>query len=88
MQTYTIKAAAEKMRLTPVTIRYYDKEGLLPFIERRESGYRIFSESDLEMLRMIGEYEGTESVLKIIKTSGDVDESLFEIPADYQVMSY
>lgn len=37
---------------------------------------------------MIGEYEGEETVLKIIKTSDKVDNSLFEIPADYQVMSY
>ncbi len=53
MQTYTIKAAAEKMNLTPATLRYYDKEGLLPFMERKESGYRIFSENDLEMLKII-----------------------------------
>lgn len=37
---------------------------------------------------MIGEYEGEETVLKIIKTSDKVDNSLFEIPADYQVVSY
>lgn len=53
MQTYTIKTAAEKMNLTPATLRYYDREGLLPFMERKESGYRMFSETDLEMLRII-----------------------------------
>ena len=31
---YTIKQAAELTNLTPVTLRYYDKEGLLPFVER------------------------------------------------------
>lgn len=44
---YTIKKVAERMNLTPSTIRYYDKEGLLPFIERKASGYRLFAESDI-----------------------------------------
>ena len=51
--SYTIKEAAEIMNVTPTTLRYYDKQGLLPFMERRESGYRIFSENDILMLRVI-----------------------------------
>ncbi len=39
--------------MTPVTLRYYDKQGLLPFMERKESGYRIFSDGDIAMLRVI-----------------------------------
>lgn len=50
---YTIKQAAELMNVTPVTLRYYDKQGLLPFVERKESGYRIFSEADIAMLQVI-----------------------------------
>ncbi len=50
---YTIKQAAELMNVTPVTLRYYDKQGLLPFMERRESGYRMFSDGDIAMLRVI-----------------------------------
>ena len=50
---YTIKQAAELTNLTPVTLRYYDKQGLLPFMERRESGYRMFSDGDIAMLRVI-----------------------------------
>lgn len=50
---YTIKQAAELTNLTPVTLRYYDKQGLLPFIERRETGYRMFSDGDIAMLRVI-----------------------------------
>ncbi len=51
--SYTIKEAAKIMNVTPTTLRYYDKQGLLPFMERRESGYRIFSENDILMLRVI-----------------------------------
>ena len=41
-ERYTIKDAAQMMGVPTSTIRYYDKEGLLPFMERMESGYRIF----------------------------------------------
>ena len=51
--SYTIKQAAEIMNVTPTTLRYYDKQGLLPFMERKESGYRIFSEEDIKMPRGI-----------------------------------
>lgn len=49
MKKYTIKEVSEIMKLPISTIRYYDKEGLLPFIERKASGYRIFTESDIQM---------------------------------------
>ena len=42
-----IKEVAQKTNLEPHTIRYYEQEGLLPFIERDEHGYRNFRESDL-----------------------------------------
>lgn len=50
---YTIKQAAELTNLSPVTLRYYDKQGLLPFMQRKESGYRMFSDGDIAMLRVI-----------------------------------
>jgi len=50
---YTIKEAAIKMNLPVSTIRYYDKQGLLPFVQRSESGYRMFSEKDIGLLNMI-----------------------------------
>ena len=40
--TYTIKQVSEMMSLPVSTIRYYDKMGLIPFLEKNESGYRHF----------------------------------------------
>ncbi len=51
--TYTITQVAAKMGLTTYTVRYYDKEGLLPFVDRTKSGTRIFKESDFEWLSLI-----------------------------------
>jgi DNA-binding transcriptional MerR regulator len=50
---YTIKQAAEKMGLSIYTLRYYDKEGLLPFIERDNAGNRFFTQNDMEWLEVI-----------------------------------
>ena len=46
-------AKSQKLVHLPIsTIRYYDKEGLFPTLERT-SGIRKFSEKELEALRMI-----------------------------------
>ena len=50
---YTIKQISEKTKLTEHTIRYYDREGLIPLITRTQSGIRQFSEDDLEWINLI-----------------------------------
>ena len=65
--SYTIKQAAEIMNVTPATLRYYDKQGLLPFMKRKESGYRIFSEEDIAMLRVIECLKKTGMSIKDIR---------------------
>ena len=67
MKKYTIKDAAKLMNVPASTIRYYDKEGLLPFMERTESGYRIFNENDISLLRVIGCLKKTGLPIKKIK---------------------
>lgn len=57
--TYTIKQVSEMMSLPVSTIRYYDKMGLIPFLEKNESGYRIFKEKDISMLRIIECFKNT-----------------------------
>ena len=50
---YSIGQVSEKFNLPVSTLRYYDKEGLLPFVERSSGGIRMFRESDIEWLRVI-----------------------------------
>ena len=50
---YTVKEMAEKMRLTPYAIRYYDNEGLIPDVERTVGNSRRFSDYNLAWLRMV-----------------------------------
>lgn len=50
---YTIKQVAQITGLSEYTIRYYDREGLLPQLKRTESGIRKFSDNDIEWLKLI-----------------------------------
>lgn len=70
-EKYTIKDAAKLMGVPTSTIRYYDKEGLLPFMERMESGYRIFTEKDIATLRIIDCLKKTGMPIKEIRQFSD-----------------
>lgn len=49
---YTIGQISDMFNIPISTLRYYDKEGLFHDIQRR-SGIRIFSDREVEKLRMI-----------------------------------
>lgn len=65
---YTVGEMAKKLGVAPSTLRYYDQEGLLPFVERSESGIRVFKEEDCEWLAVIGYLKKTGMKLCDIKT--------------------
>ena len=45
---YTIGEMAQKLNVAPSTLRYYDKEGLLPFVERSSGGgYGVAADAGL-----------------------------------------
>jgi len=48
---------AEASRLSgfpPASLRYYEQIGLMPATSRSESGYRIYTDRDIDRLRFIG----------------------------------
>lgn len=65
--TYTIAQASERTGITAHTLRYYDKEGLLPFVDRSPSGIRQFKDSDFEWLSVISCLKNTGMQIKDIK---------------------
>lgn len=48
---YTVREVAEKLGIPSSTIRFYDKKGLLPLIERSPSGVRVFTDRDVMHLQ-------------------------------------
>lgn len=64
---YTVGEISKRVSIAPSTLRYYDKEGLLPFVERSKSGIRMFKDSDLEWLSIIECLKKTGMPIKEIK---------------------
>lgn len=48
-----IAAVAEQLGITPHTIRYYERRGLLPAPSRGANRYREYTELDVERLRLL-----------------------------------
>lgn len=51
--SYSIGQVAEKLGVSIDTLRYYDKQGILPFVQRDSAGRRQFTENDLHLMRTI-----------------------------------
>lgn len=81
---YTVGEMAKLLDIAPSKLRYYDKEGLLPFVERSKGGMRMFKDSDYELLQIIECLKKTGMQLKDIRdfvhmtTQGDttIDDRL------------
>lgn len=65
---YTVGEMAKLLGIAPSTLRYYDQEGLLPFVERSSNGVRVFKDVDFEWLQIIQCLKKTGMPLKDIRT--------------------
>lgn len=65
---YTTSEVAKKLGITKDTLFYYEKEGLLPVIERDKFKRRIYSESDVEWIYLICCLRETDMPICKIKT--------------------
>ncbi len=85
--TYSIKEVSKIFNLSIYTLRYYDKQGLLPFVSKNQSGYREFTESDLNLIHTICCLKNTGMPLKQIRTYIDcVMEGPVSIEARKQLL--
>lgn len=64
--SYSIKEVADMMGVATSTLRYYDQEGLLPGIERK-NGIRVFEDKDFKWLRVLKCLKDTDMPIKKIK---------------------
>lgn len=79
---YTIKEMSELTGLPASTLRYYDKQGLLPSLRRDHNNTRVFTEDDYRSLRLIDCLKKSGLSIKDIKSFVDMsdkgDEALNE----------
>lgn len=69
-----ISEAAKLMEVTPVTLRYYERVGLIPPVTRKNGGVRDFQQEDLNWIEFI----------KCMRSAGLSVESLIEYTTLYQ----
>lgn len=69
-----IKEVAEKFNVTSDTLRYYERIGLIPPVSRNDSGYRDYTEVDLNWVYFI----------KCMRDAGVSVEALIEYVALFQ----
>ncbi|MET3942310.1 DNA-binding transcriptional MerR regulator [Paenibacillus sp. PvP094] len=65
--SFTIKEASERLGCPAHKIRYYEKEGLLPYINRDQNGNRLFEEEHLEWMRVMSCFRATGMKVSVLK---------------------
>jgi DNA-binding transcriptional MerR regulator len=69
---FSIKEASERLGLPSHTIRYYEKEGLLPFIQRDQYGNRIFEQKDVDWIVLMTCFRATGMTVAALKRIVDL----------------
>lgn len=64
---YMIKEVSEKTGVSGYTLRFYEKEGVLPHVRRDENGVRMYSDSDIDWIETVQVLRSTGLPLAEIK---------------------
>lgn len=65
--TYSIGEVAEATGIAISTLRYYDREGMFPNMERSGGGIRMFSDTEISIIKMIECLKASSMPIKEIK---------------------
>ena len=72
MSSYSIQQVSKSTKLKTHVLRYYEKEGLIPYVERSSSGIRQYSEDNIEWIGLIRCLKNTGMTIKQIKDFVDL----------------
>lgn len=73
MGTYAIAEAADLTGLTPDTLRYYEKDGLLlRSVPRNSSGQRRYEDSDLRWISLLTRLRATGMPIRDVRRYADL----------------
>jgi DNA-binding transcriptional MerR regulator len=67
MKNISIGEAAATFNIPESTLRYYEKQGLLPLMERDSAGRRLFSEMQMALLETVFHLKQTHMPIHDIK---------------------
>ncbi|MFC0673865.1 MerR family transcriptional regulator [Brachybacterium hainanense] len=72
MTTYTPAEAARRTGFSLDTLRYYEREGILPPVARTAAGHRTYSEADLATLDLLQCLRGTGMPIERLRRYGEM----------------
>ena len=86
--SYSAGETATKLGLTKDALRYYEKEGLLPPINRNNIGHRVYSESDIDWIYLIKCFRDMDIPIHKIKRYVNLvmESSSDSIPEKYDII--
>lgn len=64
---YSIKEVAEKFDISTYTLRYYERERLIPSVESNDNGRRVYTDIDLGWLQIVCCMRATGMSISYIK---------------------
>lgn len=67
LKQYTISEVSQITGIRPSTLRYYEKEGLLKNIARKNNTHRFYTDHDIELLNLIKCFKELGMSIKSIK---------------------
>lgn len=82
MNKYSILEVSRMLNMPASTLRYYESRGLLPNLQRDDSGYRSFTDADIELLQLISCLKKTrmpiKEIARYVKLVNEGDETISE----------
>jgi DNA-binding transcriptional MerR regulator len=80
MTTYSPAEAAAQSGFSIDTLRYYEREGILPRIERSAGGRRVYSDGDLWMLGFLRCLRDTGMSIEQLRRYGELSRDETTMP--------
>lgn len=80
MTTYSPSEAAARSGFSIDTLRYYEREGILPRIERGAGGRRVYSDDDLWMLGFLRCLRDTGMSIEQLRRYGELSRDDTTMP--------
>jgi DNA-binding transcriptional MerR regulator len=85
--SYSIKEVSEKFNISSYTLRYYEKEGLLPSVQRGNNGKRLYNDIDLGWIQVVCCMRATGMSIAYIKDYVDLCiRGEDTVPERYQII--
>jgi DNA-binding transcriptional MerR regulator len=86
MRTYTPAEAAGESGFSLDTLRYYEREGILPDVARTAAGHRVYTESDLGTLGFLRCLRDTGMPISLLRRYGRLCQDESTLPQRIELL--